>query len=388
MKWKSPDKGVNPKLMVTHFREIFKSNVLKKTTARTLLLILMAVAVARTFRINEIARRLAIDVKTERAKQKRVLRFLDTPFPLLAAKQAWATFVLKRLWTSNTAGHRLLLIDETKLFGDWKAIVAAVPFRNRAIPVFWHVYRDQDIDLRYKSHNKLVQDFCQGAYNRALAVSAKKPMLIFDRGFARAKYIIKFLMEKEIPFVMRVCRHVGITHNQTHKKLHDLPQGSYPSIGYHSTYQIPLALYVLRNAETYKEPMYLISNVLTGPQIYNLYKRRMQIEHAFRDIKSTFGFAKLVLKKDQRARIALLWFIAVLTYGLLFLAYERPSPLGKNTPTNRERFMRLLRLSNASLVSFGTKTSCFHFSEVRGAEADPQPPETLTFLTTNPCRLH
>ena len=63
MKWKSPQKGVNPKLMVTHFSKIFKSNVLKKTTARTLLLILMAVAVARTFRINE---RLPIDVKTEK----------------------------------------------------------------------------------------------------------------------------------------------------------------------------------------------------------------------------------------------------------------------------------------------------------------------------------
>ena len=258
MKWKSPQKGVNPKLMVTHFSKIFKSNVLKKTTARTLLLILMAVA---TFRINEIARRLPIDVKTEKAKQKRVLRFLDTPFPLLAAKQAWA-IVLKRFWTSNTAGHRLLLIDETKLFGDWKAIVAAV-FRNRAIPVFWK-YRDQDIrDLRYKSHNKLVQDFCQGVYNRALTLAPQKPMLIFDRGFARAKYIIKFLKEKEIPFVMRICQNVGITHNQTHKKLHQLPQGSYPSIGYHSTYQIPLALYVIRNA-AYKEPMYLIS-CLDGP---------------------------------------------------------------------------------------------------------------------------
>ena len=136
---------------------------------------------------------------------------------------------------------------------------------------------------------------------------------------------------------MRICRNVGITHNQTHKKLHQLPQGSYPSIGYHSTYQIPLALYVLRNAETYKEPMYLISNVLTGPQIYNVYKRRMQIEHAFRDIKSTFGFAKLVLKKDQRARIALLWFIAVLTYGLLFLAYEKTiATWEKQQPTEKD----------------------------------------------------
>ena len=375
MKWKSPHKGVNPKLMVTHFSKIFKSNVLKKTTARTLLLILMAVAVARTFRINEIARRLAIDVKTEKAKQKRVLRFLDTPFPLLAAKQAWATFVLKRFWTSNTPGHRLLLIDETKLFGDWKAIVAAVPFRNRAIPVFWHVYRDQDIrDLRYKSHNKLVQDFCQGVYNRALTLAPQKPMLIFDRGFARAKYIIKFLKEKEIPFVMRICRNVGITHNQTHKKLHQLPQGSYPSIGYHSTYQIPLALYVLRNAETYKEPMYLISNVLTGPQIYNVYKRRMQIEHAFRDIKSTFGFAKLVLKKDQRARIALLWFIAVLTYGLLFLAYEKTIATWEKHANQPRKVYAIITLIKRIISEFWNQNVLLSFLGSQGCRGRPANP--------------
>ena len=38
-------------------------------------------SVSKTFRPNEIASRLPIDVEKEKSKQKRLLRFLDTPFP-------------------------------------------------------------------------------------------------------------------------------------------------------------------------------------------------------------------------------------------------------------------------------------------------------------------
>ena len=53
------------------------------------------------------------------------------------------------------------------------------------------------------------------------------------------------------------------------------------------------------------------------------YKRRMQIEHGFRDIKSTFGFGKLVLKKNEKSRMELLFLIAIFAYGLCFLCYEK-----------------------------------------------------------------
>ena len=103
----------------------------------------------------------------------------------------------------------------------------------------------------------------------------QRPVLVFDRGFARAQYVIKFLKERDIPFVMRVPRHVGITLDGSVKKLDDLEVGWYPDILYQTRQQIPLQLYIIRD-EAFKDPMYLISNRLRGHQIHHCYKRRMQ----------------------------------------------------------------------------------------------------------------
>jgi hypothetical protein len=51
----------------------------------------------------------------------------------------------------------------------------------------------------------------------------------------------------------------------------------------------------------------------------------MQIEHGFRDIKTCFGFRNLVLKKPTQARLDVLWLCACLSYGLLFISYEKTS---------------------------------------------------------------
>ena len=143
-------------------------------------------------------------------------------------------------------------------------------------------------------------------------------MFVFDRGFARAKYVIDFLKQRNIGFVMRICRNVGITVAGSSRRLDTLPKvGATTNVLYHKTYQIPLNLYVVRNP-AFKEPMYLISNVYEGPQIHLCYKRRMQIEHGFRDIKSTFGFGGIVLKKSTHPRIAVLWLIACFAYRLSF----------------------------------------------------------------------
>lgn len=318
-------KRVNPKTMITHFSEMFKSVGLKKPVFRNLLLVLLGVCVAKTFRINEIASRLPIVVKTEKSKQKRLLRFLETSLPLGGIQRAYFGFVVGRLWSEETSG-KLFLVDETDLIGEWKAIVAAIAFRHRAIPVLWLVYKDQEIQHgKYKSHNEIVQRFCLKLYELAVSslpqAQRLPPTLVFDRGFARAQYVIKFLKDRQIPFILRVCRNVGIRYQGSEKKLDDFGNKFHASVLYHSKHQIPVQLYVRRN--TPKDPMYLISNGVCGHQLYHCYKRRMQIEHGFRDIKSCFGFGKLVLKKPTRQRVAVLWLLACLAYGLLFLSYEK-----------------------------------------------------------------
>ena len=318
-------KRVNPETMITRFQEIIKSVGLKKPTARNLLFVLIAISVARTFRINEIASRLPISVAREKSKQKRFLRFLETPLPIDALKAAWFVSVVS--WCSKAANdHLYLLVDETQLIAEWKALVVAVSFRHRAIPVFWFIYNDQQIrDGIYKSHNEIIQYFCEFVYQEALGVVSRhqqRPVLVFDRGFARARYVIKFLKSRDILFVMRVPRHVGITLDASLKKLDDLEDGWYPHILYQAQEQIPLQLYIIRD-DAFKDPMYLISNRLSGHQIHHCYKRRMQIEHGFRDIKSCFGFGKLVLKKPTQARLESLWLAACFAYGLLFISYEK-----------------------------------------------------------------
>ena len=332
-------KRVNPKTMITHFREIFKSVGLKKPSFRNLFFLLIAVCIAKTFRINEIASRLPIDVKTEKAKQKRLLRFLDTALPITRLQKAWLAFVIQRLRCLKAYRHFLVLVDETDLIGGWKAIVGAVAFRHRAIPVFWFIYKDEEIQSgKYKSHNQIIQHFCLKLYRLAATQTVKvdeEPLLVFDRGFARAKYVIKFLKDREIPFIMRVCRNVGIRHQGSAKKLDDFRNKFHATVLYQTTLEIPLELYVRRNNP--KDPMYLISNRVSGHQLYHCYKRRMQIEHGFRDIKSRFGFAKLVLKKPTHQRVAVLWLVACLAYGLLFLSYEKSATRWAKAFNNRQK---------------------------------------------------
>ncbi len=324
MKGKQSQKRVNPIPMITTLTEIFKP-VLKKPALKNLILTIIAIALAKPFRVNEIASRLPVSVTHQKTKQKRLLRFLARAFPIGAVMQCWLVFVVRRVCQPGTA-RPLILIDETKALGDFKAIVAAVPFRQRAIPIYWHIYTDAEIQqMRYKSHNEIIQRFCLTVYRQArkALLQACEPTLIFDRGFARGRYVIKFLKAKDIPFVMRVCRNVCITVWGQVKTVDQLNSvGFYPQILYHQTEQIQINLYVVRDAR-FREPMYLISSHLTGRQIHHCYKRRMQIEHGFRDIKTGFGFGTLILKKPTKARINLLWLLACLSYGLLFISYEK-----------------------------------------------------------------
>ncbi|MDE0427647.1 MAG: hypothetical protein OXN25_22560 [Candidatus Poribacteria bacterium] len=72
-------KRVNPNFMLTRFAEICKPLGMKKPVFRNLCFMLHAMSVAKTFRMNEIATCLPIVVDREKSKQKRLLRFLETP---------------------------------------------------------------------------------------------------------------------------------------------------------------------------------------------------------------------------------------------------------------------------------------------------------------------
>ena len=94
---------VHPKKIIAGLREVFKGVCVKKTSQRNFFLVIIAVCVSRTFRINAIAARLPIAVAKEKSKQKRLLRFLETPFPCQAVMRAWLVSVLECVWRSKRA---------------------------------------------------------------------------------------------------------------------------------------------------------------------------------------------------------------------------------------------------------------------------------------------
>ena len=120
---------------------------------------------------------------------------------------------------------------------------------------------------------------------------------------------------------MRICRNVGITHRGNTKRLDDMDRGGYSNVLYHQKHQIPLNLCVVRDP-AFKEPMFsspMFIKTLKSINATNV-ECRLNTGSGHQD---PLRFHHIVLKTPEKARIALLWFIACLTYGLTFLCYEK-----------------------------------------------------------------
>ena len=201
-----------------------------------------------------------------------------------------------------------------------------------------------------------------------------EPVYVFDRGFARARYVIKFLDNRGINVLMRVPRNVSVRVDGRWRKLDDLEEGGYADVLYQKTEAIPLNLYVVRD-EAHDDPMYLISNLTKGPQIHTYYKRRMQIEHGFRDLKSCFNFKDLVLKKAEKPRIELLFLIVVFAYGLLFITYEKAAGFWAQAFESKRKIYSVITIIKKVIDEWWTKEELLLFTKQTFLK-------NLDFLTT------
>ncbi|RMD59736.1 IS4/IS5 family transposase [Candidatus Parcubacteria bacterium] len=299
-----------------------KKQRLSLPALKNTLLVVIAITLADTFRINEIARHLPIGVQREKHKQKRLLRFLDGDYPSQTVMRRWAHFVLQKRYL-KTKGKAVLLVDEVDLLGPVKAIVAAVPFRKRAIPIWWKLYTNEQIQqMVYRSHNTLVYEFLEelkGGFEEALG-KQRRFVLIFDRGFADVK-LMQWLQQRRVSFLIRVRKNVGVEVEGYVGKLEHFPKrGYFTNVVYHKQARIRVHLYCAWQ-ESEEGPLLIVSN--EPGALLLLYRLRMQIEEAFRDLKSLFGFRALVLKEVTLERVEQLWLLNVLSMGLVFLLYEK-----------------------------------------------------------------
>ena len=109
--------------------------------------------------------------------------------------------------------------------------------------------------------------------------------------------------------------------------------------------------------------------------LHTYYKRRMQIEHGFRDIKSCFNFKDLVLKKAEKPRIELLFLIAVLAYGLLFLTYEKAAGLWAKIFQSKRKIYSVITIIKKVIDEMWTREALLLFTQQTCLK-------NLDFLTT------
>lgn len=316
---------VDPNRIVYAIEENFKDE-LSKPKLRNLILTSIAIGKTEKLRINEIAKNLPVHVKHKKSKQTRLLRFLDNYLPLDDVTFSWTRLALEKVYKHKT--HKIMvLVDEVDLIDDYKALVAAIPFRNRAIPIVFKIFTNQQIrDLVYRSKNWVIWNFMDQAseiIQKALGDmdSERESVFIFDRGFADVK-LMKYLDWMGAKFIIRVRKNTGIVVEGYAGKLTEFGQwGYFRNVLYHKTERIEVNLFCAEDDSDPDDPVFIVSNIHDG--IGLLYRLRMRIEEAFRDMKSLFGFRHLVLKDTEQPRVEQILMLVIIGMGLLFLLFEK-----------------------------------------------------------------
>ena len=314
-------KRVDPKRVIRATITIF-AGVLGKHALRNVILSVIAIALSPKMRINEISRHLPIGVD-DKHKQKRFLRFLKRGLPFGKAKREWCKYVLRQVYSQKKRG--VIIVDITKLIGPFKAIVAAIPYRKRAIPIYWIIFSDDQIrNLQYLSQNQIVDIFIKELseiLEEALGKKKSKKMIwVFDRGFADVKLMERY--KEKIVYLIRIKRDVWVEIQGKYRYCGKVggfkKRGLFSDVVYHKEKRLRLHLYCDPQEE---DPFYVVSNQLFALQL--IYRLRMQIEQCFRDLKSLFGFKYLVLRIVDQDRVEMLFCLVVMSMGLLLLKYEK-----------------------------------------------------------------
>ena len=308
---------VSPGRIIDAVRENFK-DVLSKPGLKNLALVAVAITLAKKLKINEIARKLPVEVSHQKCKQTRLLRMLKRPYPLLGMMLSWTRFVLKRVY-GKPEDAIIVLIDGVDLIHGYKACAGAIPYRKRSIPLMFKVYTNQQIrDMVYRSENWVVWNFMDIAYETIQKIlPGRKVIFTFDRGFADEK-LIRYLKQMGAHHVMRVPKNCGIEAFEYRGKLSSFGHwGYFRDVSYHLGRKLKMNLFCAENDSKEDDPVFIVSDM--DDIIDLIYRKRMQIEEGFR----LFGFKELMLKKPTQERVELLFLLVIISMGLLFLLFEK-----------------------------------------------------------------
>lgn len=300
----------------------------------------------------------------------------------------------RQRWYASLAGalvgHQrrvVVLIDWTQLHDDLWALVAAVPFRGRSLPILARCHRKDEVGA----------PGAQVAFIAALREIIPEPtqiVIVTDAGF-RSPFFAA-CKRAGVDFVVRlrndraIARRGDVEQDRARfAELFQLAKREPQCLGNGRPYatSVHSAIYRLvlgpkppkankrRNVlDDYErkrgcEPFLVATSLQNEPAraIVAIYERRMQIEQVFRDAKSSrFGWALEHTKGATPRRFDVLLLLASIAYAAVILIGAAGAELGVEKSLRasslRKRVLSLFTVGN--LVLSGTAACCIRFGTI------------------------
>jgi len=319
---------------------------LRKTQKENLALASYGMIKSQSGKMSEIVRWCPSKVK-HKYKLKRLWRFVNNyrVKPELL-RNHWTAWCVKKFTSGK---YVLVALDWTTLPGNIQCLMAAIPFKGRAIPLVWHICLHSDIkDSQNKKEERLISRLIN------LMPHDKKMIIIADRGFGRASFI-SFLKAKDILFVIRVKSKVWITVGKKTKillkKLYLVPEKKYwyNRIKFRDDEAVSGVSMAIIVAKESNDPWFLVTNLNKKDTAISAYEKRFQIEEWFKDLKHELGLADMQTVNLKRVRRIIL--ISTFSYTLLALT-------GKVAERKRKVLEQVITGSireSASIIWFATR---------------------------------
>jgi len=244
---------------------------------------------------------------------KRLWRFVDNY--RVKPERLWSYWIAWCIGRFVSDKYVRVALDWTTLPGNIQCLMAAIPFKGRAVPLIWHICHYSDIkDSQNRKEERLISRLVN------LMPSDKKVIIIADRGFRRASFI-QFLLNKNILFAIRVKSKVWIKTQKGYsillKKLYLKPDCPYwfKNIIFREdgcVSNVNLAAVATGGSD---DAWFLITNLRKVNTTISAYEERFQIEEWFKDLKHQLGIADMQSTNLKRVRRIL--FISAFSHTLL-----------------------------------------------------------------------
>lgn len=282
---------------------------------------------------------------------------------------------LPELWqalielASQGQSRLYMLLDWSDLGRGFEVLRASVSYGGRSQPVAWATSRKGDYG---RSRNLFESNLCKVV--KSLLPEGVELVVLADRGFARASFL-RALRRSGIHFVIRARKDVHLIDHRGHGPLRNrsIDRGQVRDLvnaRYGDDARVPVRCVLTFGHGTArkrpKAPWYLLTDLgperLTADQVISAYRKRMRIEHGFRDDKSLrFGFQLRSVHLTRLERYDRLFAIAAVAMLLLVhigaWAERRELHRGYKANTDPRRTHSLFHLGQAFLDLLGLRST-------------------------------